>query len=63
MIQRSFHLCSEQTEFVEHFKARYDAKDKAMFSNTNLRFDIDDELDAIRKKRTFVREVSKSHNF
>ena len=34
-----------------------------MFRNTNLRFDIDDELDAIRKKRTFVREVSKSHNF
>ena len=34
-----------------------------MFRNANLMFDIDDELDSIRKKRAFVKEVSQSHNF
>ena len=26
-------------------------------------FDIDDDLDSIRKMRAFVKEVSQSHNF
>ena len=65
MIQRSFHLCCmpQFTQFERNFQARYDGKDMAMFKSPNFVFDIDDELDAMRKAQAFVAEVSRAHNY
>ena len=60
MIQRSIHLCAQEghPEFAKNFRARYEAKDLDMFNNDFLKFDIDNELDAVRKAKAFVAEVS-----
>ena len=35
--------------FEQQFKRRYDAKDPAIFVSEYLKFDVDDELDAVNK--------------
>ena len=44
----------EFCQFEQHFRQRYDGKDMQMFKSSNFVFDIDDELDAIRKTQAFV---------
>ena len=59
VIQRSMHLCSlpQYRDFQEKFKTRYDALDPSLFNNDKVRFDVDDELDAVEKARLFVADV------
>ena len=60
VIQRSMHLCSmdpQHKQFQTNFKARYDALDQSLFNNDKVRFDVDDELDAIEKACLFVADV------
>ena len=60
VIQRSMHLCSldPKYKFFQHnFKARYNAMDQKLFNNDKVKFDVDDELDAIEKARLFVSDV------
>ena len=48
------HLCNmdlQHKQFETNFKARYDALDQSLFNNDKVRFDVDDELDAIEKAR------------
>ena len=53
------HLCSlpQFADFQDKFKARYDALDSNLFNNDKVRFDVDDELDAVEKARLFVADV------
>ena len=60
VIQRSMHLCNMDPQhefFQQNFKARYEAKDQKLFNNDKVKFDVDDELDAIEKARLFVADV------
>lgn len=59
VIQRSMHLCAlpQYSDFQEKFQARYDALDPDLFNNDKVRFDVDDELDAVEKARLFVADV------
>ena len=65
LIQRSIHLCclAGYEDFEDSFKARYDALDIHMFDDVYLRFDVDDELDAVVKSKQFVANVCKPHTF
>ena len=48
LINRNTHPCcnKDHVNFVSHFKKRFIAKDKLLFDNEFLQFDIDDELNA-----------------
>lgn len=44
--------------FVPYFKKRFSGQDRQMFTNENLTFDIDDEMDAKAKVQAFAEYVT-----
>jgi hypothetical protein len=58
MIERHYHLCSSNHDFVPHFKRRYDLMDPLLLDNKNMIFLIDNEKDINDKIETFIAEVS-----
>lgn len=58
LIERHYHLCSANPDFVPNFKKRYNIMDPILLDNKNMIFQIDSDKEIDRSIQQFIREVS-----